>query len=107
VTKKAARDLSPVRHAVLTIRNLTPERRHLAFIMSLITIRRTVRKRSVERRYLLLRSFREMSRTYFAREKSIEFVIELLLFFGIAGVSIWPILAVAIALRELLQRTAH
>lgn len=70
--------------------------------MSLITIRKTVRKRSVERRYLLLRSFREMSRSYFAREKTIEFVIELLLFLGIAGVSIWPILVVIGALRALL-----
>lgn len=91
----------------MTIRNLTPERWHLGFIMSLITIRRTVRKGSVERRHLLLRSFREISRTYFAREKSIEFVIELLLFFGIAGVSIWPILAVAGALGGFLNHATN
>jgi len=102
VTNNAIDDLSPVRHGFLTIRNLTPERRHLPFVMSLITITRTLRKRSVQRRYLLLRSFRGITRSYFAREKTIEFVIELLLFLGIAGVSIWPILVVATALRELL-----
>jgi hypothetical protein len=94
-------DLSPVRHAVLTIRNLTPERRHLRFVMSVITITRILRKRSVERRYFLLRSFRGITRSYFLREKGIEFAIELLLFLGIAGVSIWPIIVVAGALREL------
>ena len=102
VTNNAIGDLSPVRHGVLTIRNLTPERRHLPFVMSLITITRTLRKRSVERRYLLLRSFRGITRSYFAREKTIEFVIELLLFLGIAGVSIWPILLVVGAIRALL-----
>jgi hypothetical protein len=70
--------------------------------MSFITITRILRKRSVERRYLLLRSFREITRSYFRREKNIEFVIELLFFIGITGVSIWPILVVATALRELL-----
>jgi hypothetical protein len=102
VTNNPIDDLSPVRHAFLTIRNLTPKRRHLSFVMSLITITRILRKRSVERRYLLLRSFRGITRSYFAREKNIEFVIELLLFLGITGVSIWPILVAAGALRELL-----
>ena len=70
--------------------------------MSFITITRILRKRSVERRYLLLRSFRGITRNYFRRETNIEFVIELLFFLGITGVSIWPILVVASALRELL-----
>ena len=74
--------------------------------MSVITIRRTLRKQSVERRYLLLRSFREMSRSYFAREKTVEFVIELLCFLGISALCVWPIIAAADALRDLFQRAA-
>lgn len=70
--------------------------------MSLITITRILRKPSVERRSLLLRSFRGITRSYFRGEKNIEFVIELLFFLGITGLSIWRVLVVATALRELL-----
>ena len=50
------------------------------------------------RRSLVLRSFRQLSRSYFAREKSWEFVIEALLFAIIVAISAWPIFAVADAL---------
>jgi hypothetical protein len=51
------------------------------------------------------RSFRELTRSYFAGEKSWEFIIEALLFAIILGISAWPILAAADALSEFLQRT--
>ena len=94
--------LSPYRHAILTIRNLT--RRAPRFIqrstMSVITvIRRRPNTRPATRR-----SFRELSRSYFASEKTWEFVIEALLFAIIMAISAWPIFAVADALNEFLQR---
>jgi hypothetical protein len=58
------------------------------------------------RRSLVLRSFRQLSRGYFASEKSLEFVIEALLFAIIVAISAWPVFAVADALNQLLQRTA-
>ena len=86
-------------------------------IMSVITVKRAVRKRmpdtmvnvtyrSQYRRSLILRSFRQLSRSYFASEKSWEFVIEALLFTIIVAISAWPILAAADALNQFLQRTA-
>lgn len=58
------------------------------------------------RRSLVLRSFRKLSRSYFASEKSWEFVIEALLFAIIVAISAWPIFAAAGALNQFLQRTA-
>ncbi len=98
--------LSPYRHAILTIRNLT--RRAPRFIqrstMSVITVKRTVIRRRLNTRPATRRSFRELSRSYFAREKTWEFVIEALLFAIIMAISAWPIFAVADALNEFLQR---
>ena len=74
--------------------------------MSLITITRSLRQ-AAERRYLLLRSFRKVTRSYFARENPFEFVVELLLFLGIAGISIWPMIMAASALHEFLGRIAN
>jgi hypothetical protein len=74
--------------------------------MSVITVKRTLRKRTPDRRSLVLRSFRELTRSYFAREKSWEFGIEALLFAVIVAMSAWPIIAAANALNEFLQRTA-
>jgi hypothetical protein len=51
------------------------------------------------------RSFRELTRNYFASEKSWEFVIEALLFGIMLAISAWPIFAAADALNEFLQRT--
>jgi len=99
--------LSPYRHAILTIRNLT--RRAPRFIqrstMSVITVKRTVIRRSPNTRSATRRSFRELTRTYFASEKTWEFAIEALLFAIIVGISAWPIFVVADALNEFLQRT--
>jgi hypothetical protein len=99
-------DASPDRHVILTIRNLT--RRAPRFIqrltMSVITVKRTVIKPTPYRRSLVLRSFRGLTRSYFASEKSWEFAIEALLFVIIVAISAWPIFAAADALNEFLQR---
>ena len=101
--------LSLDRHALFTFRNLT--RRVPRFIkrstMRVITLKRTVRKRTPYRRSLVLRSFRELTRSYFASEKSLEFVVEALLFAIMMTVSGWPIFAAVNALNEFLQRTPN
>ena len=53
--------------------------------MSIITVKRTMIKRTPYRRSLVLRSFRELTRSYFASEKSWEFAVEALLFAIIAA----------------------
>ena len=86
-------------------------------IMSVITVTRAGRKRmpdtmvnmtyrSQYRRSLVLRSFRQLSRSYFASEKNWEFVIEALLFAIIVAISAWPVVATADALNQFLQRGA-
>ena len=72
--------------------------------MSVITVKRTVSKQIPKKASTTRRSFRELSRNYFANENSLEFVIEALLFAIIIAISAWPILAAAGALNELLQR---
>jgi hypothetical protein len=93
------------RHALLTIRNLT--RSTDGFIecltMNVITVRRTV-FRHANKRSRTRRSFRELTRAYFARENSLEFVVEALFFLIIVAISAWPILAAAGALHEFFQR---
>ncbi len=75
-------------------------------IMSVITVKRPLRKGTLDtmvnmtdrgkyRRSLVLRSFRQLSRSYFASEKSCEFVIEALLFAIIVAISAWPVFAAA------------
>jgi hypothetical protein len=71
--------------------------------MNVITVRRTV-KRTPSQAWRTRRSFRELTRSYFASEKSWEFVIEALLFVIIIAISAWPIIAAAGALSEFLQR---
>jgi len=56
---------------------------------------------------LVLRSFRQLTRSYFASEKSWEFAIEALFFAIIVAISVWPVLAAADALNEFLQRAAN
>ena len=80
--------------------------------MSVITVKRPFRKRTPDtvnmtdgrqyRRSSLLRSFRQLSRSYFASEKSWEFVIEALLFAIIVTISALPIFAIADALHRFL-----
>ncbi len=74
--------------------------------MSVITVKRTVSKRTPKKTSTTRRSFRELTRSYFASEKSWEFAIEALLFVIIVALSAWPIFAAADALNEFLQRNA-
>ena len=53
----------------------------------------------------MLRSFRGLTRNYFARETRWQLAIEILLFAIIAALSAWPILVAASALNEFLNRT--
>ena len=71
--------------------------------MSVITVKRTMIKRTLYRRSLVLRSFRGLTRSYFASEKSWEFAVEALLFAIIAAISAWPIFAAADAVSALLK----
>ena len=48
------------------------------------------------------RSFRELTRGYFASERTWEFAIEALLFAILMAVSAWPIIAAADALNKFL-----
>jgi hypothetical protein len=93
------------RHALLTIRNLTDcmDRFIECSPMNVITVRRTVFVRGNER-LGTRRSFRELTRAYFERENSLEFVAEALFFVIIVAISAWPILAAAGALHEFFQR---
>jgi hypothetical protein len=86
--------------------------------MSVITVRRTVLhglpgEASVKRIVIngtskksstIRRSFRELARTYFAREHRLEFAAEGLFFVIIVAISVWPILTAAGALHEFFQR---
>jgi len=71
--------------------------------MNIITVKRMV-KRTPSQACRTCRSFRDLTRNYFASEKSWEFVIEALLFAIIVAISAWPIIAAAGALSEFLQR---
>jgi hypothetical protein len=73
--------------------------------MSVITAKRTVMRRMPNKISTTRRSFRELSRSYFASEKSWEFAIEALFFAIIVAISAWPIFAAADALNEFLQHT--
>jgi len=72
--------------------------------MNVITVRRPA-KRTSPQTPRTLRSFRELTRGYFAAEARWQFVIEALLFAIIVAISAWPILDAANALNEFLQRT--
>jgi RNase P protein component len=71
--------------------------------MNVITVRRTVFK-GANKRSRTRRSFRELTRDYFAREHSLEFATEVFFFVIIVAISAWPILAAAGALNEFLNR---
>ncbi|MFN2540702.1 MAG: hypothetical protein ABR514_00835 [Chthoniobacterales bacterium] len=68
--------------------------------MSVITVKRTLRRQSTEKRSLTLGSFPELTGDYFASEKRWKFFIEALLFVVILAISAWPILAAADALNN-------
>jgi hypothetical protein len=69
--------------------------------MNVITVRRTV-KRAPNQTWRARRSFRELTRSYFASEKSWEFVIEALLFAIIVAISAWPMVTAAGAINKML-----
>jgi hypothetical protein len=75
--------------------------------MSVITVTRPLVRPTVYRRSLLLRSFRQVSRRYFLRERGWQFVIEALLFGIITIVSAWPIVNAVEALTHFLQRVPN
>jgi hypothetical protein len=93
---------------MFTIRNMTGRTPRFSEspTMSVITIKRRVIKRTPYRQSLVLRSFRGLSRSYFASEKSWEFAMEALLFAIIVALSAWPVFAAASALNEFLQSIA-
>lgn len=72
--------------------------------MNVITVRRTARRRP-NKISTPARSFREVTRDYFARERHWEFVAEAILFAIIVSISVWPVLAAADALSVFLQGT--
>jgi RNase P protein component len=71
--------------------------------MNVITVRRTV-FRHASKRSRAPRSFRELTRAYFAKENDLEFAAEALFFVIIVAISAWPILSAAGALHEFFQR---
>jgi hypothetical protein len=73
--------------------------------MSVIAVKRTVIRRMPNKISTTRRSFRELTRSYFASEKSWEFAIEALFFAIIVAISAWPIFAAADALNEFLRHT--
>jgi hypothetical protein len=70
--------------------------------MSVITVKRTVIRLMPKKRSAMGRSFLELTRGYFASERTWEFVIEALLFAILMAVSAWPIIAAADALNKFL-----
>jgi hypothetical protein len=73
--------------------------------MSVIAVKRTVIRQTPNKISTTRRSFRELTRSYFASEKSWEFAIEALFFAIIVAISAWPIFAAADALNEFLRHT--
>ena len=73
--------------------------------MSVITVKRTVIRRTADKGPTGRQSFRELTQNYFASEKTWDFVIEALLFAIMVAISAWPIFAAADALSDFLQRT--
>jgi hypothetical protein len=72
--------------------------------MNVITVKRTIRLPS-RKLPATLRSFRQLTRAYFAHENNWQFAIEALLFAILVAISAWPLVAAADALNEFLQRT--
>jgi hypothetical protein len=73
--------------------------------MNATTNKETTDRQKAKTRSTMLRSFRGLTRNYFARETRWQLAIEILLFAIIAALSAWPILAAASALNEFLNRT--
>jgi hypothetical protein len=74
--------------------------------MTAIIVKRTIIRRiRAQRSAMRTRgSFRDLTRSYFAAEKAVEFTIEALLFAILVAISAWPVLAAANALSEFLPQ---
>jgi len=70
--------------------------------MNVITIKRTVGKPGATKASTSRRSFRELTRSFFASENHWAFAIEALLFGALLTSSAWPILTAAAAINDLL-----
>lgn len=96
------------RNRVLTIRNLTRLASALTKrpVMTAITVKRTIIKQTHAQRSAMRTrgSFRELTRSYLIRERTLEFAMEALFFAIIVAISAWPVLAAANALSEFLQQ---
>ena len=73
--------------------------------MTTITVKRTIVRRTDVEPSETRRTFRQLTRPYLAVERTMEFVIEALLFGIIVAISAWPMLAAAGALHDFLQQT--
>lgn len=71
--------------------------------MSVITIKRTISKARATKESTSRRSFRELTRNFFASENHWAFAIEALLFGALLAICAWPIVAAAGAISGLLQ----
>jgi hypothetical protein len=67
--------------------------------MTAITVKRTISD-EILRKDQTRRSFRELSRSYLAGEKAVEFAIEALFFAIIVAISAWPVITAIGALDE-------
>jgi hypothetical protein len=72
--------------------------------MTAITVKRTIVRRTRDQRPATRQSIRELSRSYLAGERTVEFTIEALLFAIIVAMSAWPVFAAANALSEFLPQ---
>ena len=74
--------------------------------MTAITVKRTIIRRTPAQRSAMrtCSSFRELTRSYLVREKTLEFAMEALFFVIIVAISAWPVLTAANALSEFLQQ---
>ena len=72
--------------------------------MTAIIVKRTIIRRTRAQRSATRQSLRELSRSYLAGERTVEFTIEALLFAIIVAISALPVLAAANALSEFLQQ---
>jgi hypothetical protein len=70
--------------------------------MSVITIKRTISKARATKEATSRRSFRELTRNFFASENHWAFAIEALVFGALLAISAWPIVAAARAINGLL-----
>ena len=73
-------------------------------VMTTITVKRTIVRRTRDQKPATRQSLRELSRSYLAGERTVEFTIEALLFAIIVAISAWPVLAAANALSEFLPQ---